>query len=317
MPATGAVADGRLWLGESRRSWPGEAVSSPRDFHAGLPGYRPTPLHSVDGLAREFGVGAVMVKDESRRLGLPAFKVLGASWGVFQALRARLPDAPAAAGTLDDLREHLAALGDVTLLTATAGNHGRAVARMARWLGLPCLVLVPSSLAAPTVRAIGDEGVRVQPIRGSYDDAVTEAAALADADGGFVLVQDTAWPGYEQVPAWIVEGYDTLFQEVDDDPRGREPDLVVVPSGVGSLLAAAIRHYHAPGRPSAPAILSVEPDGAACVLASARAGHPVSVDTAGYVTVMAGLNAGTVSTAAWPVIRAGLDAATAVTDEQA
>jgi diaminopropionate ammonia-lyase len=142
---------------------------------------------------------------------------------------------------------------------------------------------------------------------------VDAAAAFAEERPGRALVQDTAWNGYERVPAWIVEGYQTLLAEVDVQLRAR-PDLVAVPVGVGSLAEAVVRHYRRPGA-AHPAVLAVEPDTAACVLASLTADNPTTVPTA--ATVMAGLNCGTVSSSAWPVLRAGCDAAVAVSDEEA
>lgn len=148
---------------------------------------------------------------------------------------------------------------------------------------------------------------------GDYDTAVRRAARFADERPDRALVQDTAWEGYEQVPAWIVEGYDTLVAEVDAQ-LGEAPDLVAVPVGVGSLAEAVVRHYRRPGVVHA-SVLSVEPDSAACLLASLSADRPVTVPTG--ATVMAGLNCGTVSSAAWPVLRAGCDCAVAVSDAEA
>ena len=149
-----------------------------------------------------------------------------------------------------------------------------------------------------------------------YDEAVRTAARYA-ADTGGILVQDTAWHGYEEVPGWIVDGYSTLFRELDDqlaDLGIDQPDLVLVPTGVGSLLQAALTHYRADSTGADTAVVSVEPVEAACVQASIAAGHPVSVAT-GH-TIMAGLNCGTVSSLAWPSIHRGLDAAATVTDDQ-
>jgi diaminopropionate ammonia-lyase len=167
------------------------------------------------------------------------------------------------------------------------------------------------------VAAIEAEGAPVERVQGSYDDAVIAAARLAAEVGG-ILLQDTAWPGYEQVPGWIVEGYATLFAEADSQLATAGlgvPDLVVVPAGVGSLAQAATTHYRSRPDPAATALLTVEPDAAACVLASLRAGMPVTVPT--RVTTMAGLNCGTPSSLAWPVLQAGLDGAVAVTDDDA
>ena len=196
-------------------------------FHAGLPGYAPTPLTEVPALAAELGVGRVFVKDESARMGFPAFKVLGASWAVHQVLSRR----PAA-----DM---------LTLVTASDGNHGRAVARMARLFGQQAHVFVPSGVHPTAVEAIAAEGAQVTEIAGRYDEAVLLAAEAA-GEPGMALVQDAGWPGYEQVPGWVVEGYSTLFAEVDaqlSEARVAQPALVVIPAGVGSLAQAGVTHY--------------------------------------------------------------------------
>ena len=246
----------------------------------------------MPALARELGVGSVLIKDESARLGLPAFKILGASWACQRVLDAR----PGS-----------------TLVAATDGNHGRAVAVMAKRLGVSSTVFVPHVMLPWTAALIEDEGAEVVWVNGDYDDAVQSAADYADAASGRALVQDTAWPGYEQVPAWIVEGYRTMLVEIDAE-LGRAPDLVVVPVGVGALAEAVVSHYRRPGG-RRPRLLSVEPDSAACLLESLSAGRPVKVQTA--ATVMAGLNCGTVSASAWPVLKSGLDAAIAVSDDDA
>ncbi|MFP5347621.1 MAG: pyridoxal-phosphate dependent enzyme [Actinomycetes bacterium] len=268
------------------------AGPSARSFHASLPGYAPTPLVDLPEVAADLAVGRVLVKDESSRLGLPAFKVLGASWACRQVLDSQ----PSA-----------------VLVTATDGNHGRAVARMAAHFGTTATVFVPAVMLEGTAALIASEGAEVVRVDGDYDQAVRAAADYADADEGRALVQDTAWPAYEQVPAWIVDGYETLLDEVDE-ALGRAPDLVAVPVGVGSLAQSVVAHYRRPGR-SRPSVLSVEPDTAACVLASLAHDRPTTVETG--ATVMAGLNCGTISSAAWPVLRHGCDAAVVVSDEEA
>jgi diaminopropionate ammonia-lyase len=278
-------------------------------FHRSLAGYARTPLVPMAALAAELAVRAVHVKDESSRLGLPAFKALGASWAMHRALRelaAAEPDGPP----------------EREFVTATDGNHGRAVARVARLLGHRARILVPDGVHPAAVAAIEAEGATVERFPGSYDDAVLEAARVAagSAADGAVLLQDTAWPGYEDVPAWIVEGYATLFAELDEqleeaEGAGTAADLVVAPVGVGSLAQAALSHYRSRPDPGRTAVLSAEPAVAACALESLRAGAPVTVPTSH--TIMAGLNAGRLSSLAWPLVRDGLDAAAAVTEEEA
>jgi diaminopropionate ammonia-lyase len=203
-------------------------------------------------------------------------------------------------------------------VTATDGNHGRAVARMARLTAIPARVFVPAVTGHATRAAIASEDAEVTQINGNYDQAVAAARQWAENHPGAALIQDTAWPGYEQVPTWIVEGYSTLFAELDSQLAAAgagPPALVAVPVGVGSLAQAAIMHYRADGRQGDVAVLSVEPDAAACLLAAMRTGRQVTIPTAN--TIMAGLNCGTISSSAWPYISEGLDAAVAVTDDAA
>jgi diaminopropionate ammonia-lyase len=299
-------------LGARRWTPASAARRKANEFHASMPGYRTTPLVDLPDLAAELGVGALLVKDESHRLGLPAFKILGASWAVNCALSKRSGfDAPAK--SLIELRERSSS---ATLVTATDGHHGRALARMAALLGLAARIYVPAGTAEQTVEAITGEGAKVVRTDLLYDDVVWAAASSTAGHPGDLLVQDTAWEGYEEIPRWIVDGYGTLFDEIAVQLGDRAVHLVAVPTGVGSLLQAALQHYRAPALEQKPAVLAVEPVTAACVTASLAAGRLVHVDTS-KPTIMAGLNCGSVSTIAWPAIRSGLDAGVAVTDDQA
>jgi diaminopropionate ammonia-lyase len=278
-------------------------------LHHALQGYAPTPLHEAPSLAAELGLDAVLLKDESSRFGLPAFKALGAWWATAWAVADRLGE-PALATRPAALRER-AHGAPLTLVCATEGNHGRAVARAARLLGLAAHVVVAEDITPARAEAIAAEGAHVEHVAGDYDAAVRRAAALADAD--HLVIADTSWPGYEEIPRRVVEGYATIFAELDDQLDGRPVDLVVVPIGVGSLAAAAARHFRAtPGE--RPRLVGLEPIAAACALASARAGAPVSVD--GELTsIMAGLNCPTPSPDAWPQLAAAFDVFCAVGDE--
>lgn len=306
------------YLNPRAAQWHAPATTSRAlDLHRSMTGYAPTTLRELPGLARELGVGRVVVKDESDRLGLPAFKILGASWAVCRAVARRI-DLPAAHLTVESLRAALGAAGspELTVVTATDGNHGRAVARMASMLGLRARVYIPRGVGESAVRAIEAEGASVLPGGPTYDDAVATAAASATGPDQ-LLVQDTSWPGYEEVPRWIVEGYTTLFAEADGQLAAlgaRGTDLVACPVGVGALAHAMVEHYRGTTLGGA-ALLTVEPRTADCVAQSLKAGEPVTVDTSAP-TVMAGLNCGTPSGIGWPALRDGVSAAVSVTEDE-
>jgi diaminopropionate ammonia-lyase len=263
------------------------AVEAPSDdaaaFHAALEDYRPTPLRDLPDLAAELGLGAVALKDESDRMGLPAFKVLGASWAVERALR-EWPDTD-------------------TLVAASAGNHGRAVAHLAARRGLRARIFLPARAAGARREAIAAEGAEVVVVEGTYEDAVAHAAAAA-AESGAVELADVGASG----PArWVIDGYATLFAET----AGAGPfDVVLVPVGVGSLAAAAARF----GARTGAAVIGVEPAAAACLTSSLAAGEPTTIATPG--TTMAGMDCAEVSEAAWPALRHGIRGTITVEDAE-
>ena len=259
-------------------------MSDAADFHASLPGYRPTPVHDLPELAREVGVGALLVKDESDRLGLPAFKILGASWAIERALR----EQP----------------GVHTLVAASAGNHGRAVAHEAARRGLACRVFLPARSLAVRREAIESEGAEVVVADGSYEDALAMARAEAERPG----VLELADVGESGPAHWVIDGYATLFAEA---AAQAEFDAIVVPVGVGSLAAAAARF----GARAGVRVFGVEPVTAACLTASLAAGEPTEVANPG--TTMAGLDCAAISVAAWPSLRDGIHGMATVSDEEA
>jgi diaminopropionate ammonia-lyase len=288
---------------------------SPLELHRRLPGYTPSPLVDAPLLARSLGVARVWVKDESSRLGLPSFKILGASWGVLQALQEHTGGLPEWE-TLDELRDHLSAHLPLGLAAATDGNHGRAVARMARLLEISAVVYVPAGTAGPRIEAIESEGASCRIVEGTYDDAVERSSE--EASDHCLVISDTSWPRYEDVPRWIIDGYSTIFWEIDDELERRgegSPSVVVVQLGVGALGAAAARHYRRPqlGRP--PLMVGVEPERAACVLASIEAGRIVHVPGP-HDSIMAGLNCGRPSVVAWPAVSQGYDIFVAIEDDR-
>lgn len=253
-------------------------------FHASLPEYRPTPIRDLGVVAARLGLAAVGMKDESDRLGLPAFKVLGASWAVARLLDDR-PDVH-------------------TLVAASAGNHGRAVAHVAAQRGLLARVFLPARASEARRAPIVAEGAEVVIVDGSYEDAVAAAASAGAAKG----VAEIADVGTSKTARWVIDGYATLFAEVATHGTY---DLVLVPIGVGSLGAAAARFAASAGA----RLIGVEPATAACLTASLAAGRPTSVPTPG--TTMAGLDCAEVSATAWPTLRDGVHGTVTVTDDEA
>ncbi len=274
-------------------------------FHKRLPRYRPTALHSLDSLARSLGFGKVWLKDESDRLGLPAFKILGASWATYCALRDRLPALNDEWGSVEELAKRLHAYDLPPLYAATDGNHGRAVAHVAAMLGLQARIYVPQGTAPARISAIAHEGASVTVVDGTYDDAVLKAARDADEQHG-LLIQDNGWSGYETIPRYVIEGYSTMLWEIDDELAARGealPTHVFVQIGVGSFADAVVRHWsHKLPRP---AVIGVEPEGAACALESVRAGKIVRVPGP-HTSIMAGMNCDSPSSVSFPILQEGV-----------
>lgn len=306
-------------LANPLRAAPEAILTAPpevRDFHRRLDGYAPTALVDAPALAARLGVARVLVKAEVERFGLPSFKVLGASWAVYQALVDHVGQTPAPWAGFAELAERFAPLTPFALAAATDGNHGRAVARMARLLGFEARIFVPRGTVDARIEAIESEGASVEVVPGDYDAAVARSAD--EAGDTCLVISDTSWPGYEVTPRRVIEGYSTIMAEIDEELALRSwpmPDALYVPVGVGALMAATVVHHGvAPGR--RPTIVGVEPADAACVQASARAGGRVTVPGP-HGSVMAGLNCGTPSLTAWPTVSAGVDWFASIDDEWA
>jgi len=308
-----------LYAGEQKRGAGDhhEDESGVLRFHRKLDGYRPTPLVSCPRTASALGAREVLIKDESKRLGLPAFKILGACWAVYRLVRERLGVFDRQWRNLEELRGLIDEDCVPLLVTATDGNHGRAVARAASWFGFGSRIFVPERTAAARISAIESEGAEVFTVRGDYSRAV-EAARSSEGEGVW-LVQDTAWPGYTRIPSWIVDGYSTIFKEIEDDLESRGidwPGVFAVQIGVGSLASAAVRHLKPKGEEPGVFIVSAEPQDAACAFESAVSGRRVHV-SGPHRSIMAGLNCPLLSSAAWPLIRRGVDAFVKVSDQSA
>jgi len=201
-------------------------------------------------------------------------------------------------------------------VTATDGNHGRALAGVASLLGVESRIYVPAGVTRAAIDAIKGEGAELIETATNYDDAVASAARSTRRQPVDILVQDTSWQGYTDIPRWIIDGYATLFDEVDEalcDAGLPGPHLVACPVGVGAFAHAMVDHYRSRAGET-PSLLSVEPDVAACVVQSLLAQQPTAVTTGS--TIMTGLACGTPSQLSWPTLAAGLDAAISVSDEE-
>ena len=245
--------------------------SSPdtRPFHRGLAGYEITPLVSAAALAAELGLDRLYVKDESRRFALPAFKFLGVSWAVSQLL---------GGGTdVGELARRAREQGIDRLTTATDGNHGRAVARMAALLGVRATIYIPRAMRPARRDAIASEGAELVVVAAGYDAAVRRSLADAAGDPACRALNDADLDGSSPVAAWVIEGYSTLFREIDEQlPADAEIDLVLLQTGVGAFAAAGVRW--ALGRGVLRRSRSTPPV-RACIAASLAAGTPLTIAT--------------------------------------
>ena len=280
-------------------------------FHRSIPGYTPSPLHSVKILAKNLGCNNIYVKDESHRLGLPAFKILGASYATIKVLEQNFGIKYSG---IENFKTKLQEIGNLRLITATDGNHGRAVAHVANLLGLGAIIYVPKHTKSARIDAIKSEGAEVIIVDGNYDRAVEIAAAQ---DG--IIIQDTGYPGYEDIPTNIVEGYSTMFWEIEDQLLTQNlpyPDLIIAPIGVGSFISAVVQFYKSTLQKNHPTIIGVEPEQARCAFEAIRQDKILALEGP-YESVMAGLSCGKISTIAFPILKNGVDAFLLASDEQA
>ncbi|MBA2921066.1 diaminopropionate ammonia-lyase [Sphingomonas sp. MAH-20] len=259
------------------------------------PGYAPTPLVDLPHLAARAGVERLAYKNEGERFGLGSFKALGGAYAL-----ARLAEA----------RERPQ---DLVVCCATDGNHGRSVAWKASGIGCRCLVYLHREVSTERERAIAAFGAEIRRVNGNYDDAVRAAAADA-AQSGWIVVSDTSYPGYSDIPCEVMQGYSVMIHEVRHAQY--RPSHVFVQGGVGGLAAAVCADLWESFGTSRPRLIVVEPEGAACLFASARAGRPVRIERQPQ-TVMAGLACGEVSLVAWDILSLGAAHFSTIHDESA
>lgn len=291
---------------KAREMFPIERAHDARKFQRQIPGFSMTPLVALPNLAQLLGVGGIYVKNEAERLNMNSFKVMGGSYAVYRLVRQLLGKEN------EDLSfEYLTSkechdlLGDVVFCSATDGNHGRGLAWACKQLNHPCKIYVHSETSQPRIDAIARFGAEVTVVKGNYDDAVRQAAEDAKKNG-WHIVSDTSWPGYEEIPSWIMQGYTTILLEAQEQFSAMgitKPTHVIVQAGVGAMAASVVGFYTALFPNDPPLFIVVEPDKAACIYESVAAGdgkcHSVKGD---LDTIMAGLACGDPSPVAFDIL---------------
>jgi len=282
-----------------------ETAEKIRKFYKSFPQYDTTPLVSLDNLAKELGVGGIHIKDESYRFGLNAFKVLGATFAIASHIAQKLG---ISVWELDynTLPEATAKLGEFTFFAATDGNHGRAVAWAARELGQKAVVYMAKGCSEVRLDHIKREGAEAKISDLNYDDTVRYIADLAAKTPNSVVVQDTAWEGYVDIPAWIMQGYGVIALEASEqlDEKNVMPTHMLLQAGVGGFTAAIQGFFSNKYNDNAPKSFIVEPSVADCFYRSAAKGDGSTVHVGGDMkTIMAGLSCGEPSTLAWDILK--------------
>ena len=278
-----------------------------RAFHPGFSQYTQTPLTSLPGLAKAVGVESIRIKDESYRFGLNAFKVLGGSYAlgryIARTLGEDIKDLPAQRILSEEIRRKL---GQLTFVTATDGNHGRGVAWTANQLGQKSVVYMPKGSAQERLDNIRAEGSDASITDLNYDDAVRLAHKHA-REYGWVMVQDTAWEGYTDIPLWIMQGYTTMGAEMAEQ-LPEPPTHLFLQAGVGSMAGAMAGFFTALYGEKKPRIIIVEPNKADCLFRTAKAADGTLHNVTGDMdTIMAGLACGEPCSIGWEVLKSCAD----------
>lgn len=293
-----------------------EILRSAAAFHRSLPGYAPTPLARLSQLARYLGIQSLWVKDEAYRFDLNAFKILGASYGIARVLAASFTGGSQEV-TFEQLVSQRSQFQDRVLVTATDGNHGRAVAWAAQKFGCRAVVYMPYGTAPVRLEAIRRLGGQASIVDGNYDHAVRMATQHAH-EKGWILVQDTSWPDYTEIPTYIMQGYTTLITEALEQLAPHRPSHILVQAGVGSLAGAlqAYLSYNYAG--TRPLFMVVESIRAACLYQSIASDDGQAVVIEGDLdTIMAGLACGVPSSLSWEILKANADTFIACSDNVA
>ncbi len=281
------------------------------NFYQKISGYRISPLKGLNHLSKFLGLGGIWVKDESERLNLNSFKILGGSYAIYkhikEVLNVKGRELSFAEITSEENREKLK---DLVIATATDGNHGRGVAWTANKLGLRSMIYVHKNTAKARIKTIQNYGATVKIINGTYDEAVEQVTVDAKKNN-WQIIADTAWEGYEKIPTWIMQGYSTMYLETQEQLAALgivKPTHIFVQAGVGSLAASVVNYYKNLFHEDSPTTIIVEPDNANCIFQSAIKNDekPVNVEIVKN-TIMAGLECGNPNPIAWDILRTQAD----------
>lgn len=281
-----------------------EEVKKAKTFHESFPQYTRTPLAGLKELAGYLGVSDIYVKDESYRFGLNAFKVLGGSYAIARYIAKEtgrdVSELPYSVLTSDKLREEF---GTATFFSATDGNHGRGVAWAANQLRQNSVIIMPKGSTETRLKNIQKENAKAWISDVNYDECVRQAAKLASETEHGVVVQDTAWEGYEEIPAWIMEGYGTMAMEADEQ-IGERPTHIFVQAGVGSLAGAVVGYFANRYADNPPIMTVVEASAADCLYKGAAANDgDIRIVDGDMDTIMAGLACGEPNITSWDILK--------------
>ncbi|EBA06567.1 diaminopropionate ammonia-lyase [Sagittula stellata] len=292
------------------------AFATARATISAWPGYAPTPLHALPGLAAEAGVKAIHYKDESTRFGLGSFKALGGAYAVLRLLVRTIAEKKGVEATVAEILDgaHDDVVSGITVCCATDGNHGRSVAWGAQTFGCRCVIFVHATVSEGRKRAIEAYGAEVRRSAGNYDDSVREADTTARAEG-WTVVSDTSYPGYTETPKDVMQGYELMAAEAAG-ALPEPPTHVFIQTGVGGVAAAVAGQLRRRYGTQAPRVILADPEKSACWLETMRHGEPTPVE-GDLDTLMAGLACGEISLLAWDVLKPLAFATVSVADEDA
>jgi diaminopropionate ammonia-lyase len=271
------------------------------------PGYCETPLTSLETLAEQIGIAGILYKDEAQRFDLKSFKALGGAYAVAKQLQKKILELTGETASIDDLlhHRHHSIIENIVISCATDGNHGRSVAWGCQMFGCGCVIYIHRDVSAGRKQAMETFGADVIRIDGNYDASVKQADADANAHGR-IIVSDTSYPGYMDIPRDVALGYTVMLAEAVEQMQGSIPTHVFIQAGVGGLAAAVCAYFWELWGDQRPRFIVVEPEQANCLQQSAIAGKPVAVE-GDLETLMAGLSCGEVSVLAWDILKPGVN----------